>query len=138
MDDGIRHRGAKGHVKYWARINSRSKELLPSGALRPGWDYALTEVVRCKSWDEDAVWSAAEKCVPRYLRTTLEQSPAVVIGALGAHAGVTTINVGGTDRLLAFLPHPNARKVPKSFEKNIKPQQLRRLQTRLREDGGQE
>jgi hypothetical protein len=71
-----------------------------------------------------------------------------VIVALGRHArralaimfdvdaapGVTPIDIAGTERLLTFRPHPNARGVPKSFAKNLKRHQLRRLQSRLSED----
>jgi hypothetical protein len=51
-----------------------------------------------------------------------------------AAKGVTPITVASTDRLLTFLPHPNARGVPKSFAKNLKRSQLRRLQNRLLAD----
>jgi len=157
MDDGVRFRGEKGVVRYWASVKQRAIELLPKSDLEPGVDYALTEVVRCKTLSEWGVGSAVQECAPRYLQTTLEQSPAVVIVSLGAHArralvrmfdvdpatiggraptgweeaGVTSINVAGANRLLAFLPHPNARKPPKTFDKNLKPGQLRRLRNRL-------
>jgi hypothetical protein len=151
MDDGVRHRGAKGVVRYWASIKRRAMELLTTGDLEPGVDYALTEVVRCKSRSEKGVSRAVEECVPNYLKTTLDLSPAVVIVALGAHArrelaamfnvdaakDLAPINIAGTERLLTFLPHPNARGVPKSFAKNLRPQQLRRLQSRLSEDRAQ-
>jgi hypothetical protein len=147
IDDGTRFRGKKGVVRYWASVKRRAMELLPGGDLEPGVDYALTEVVRCKSWSEKGVSRAVEVCVPNYLETTLELSPAVVVVALGAHAqralsdmfkvdaarGVAPINIAGSDRLLTFLPHPNARGVPKSFAKNLTPHQLRRLRSRLDE-----
>jgi uracil-DNA glycosylase len=159
MDDGVRFRGKKGVVRYWASVKQRAIELLPNSDLEPGVDYALTEVVRCKTPSEWGVASAVQECAPRYLQTTLELSPAVVFVSLGAHArralvrmfdvdaarivgraltgweeaGVTSINVAGTERLVAFLPHPNARKPPKTFAKNLRPRQLRRLQDRLNE-----
>jgi hypothetical protein len=105
MDDGIRFRGETGYVRYRASVKARARELLPSVDIRPGLDYALTEVVRCKSGSQAGVREAVEEC--------------------------------GTDQLLTFLPHPNARGVPKSLEKNIEPAQLRRLQARLSEDGRQ-
>lgn len=160
MDDGTRHRGDSRSVRYWVSVKRRAMELLPAGDLRPGVHYALTEVVRCKSRSEKGVGKAVQECSPRYLKKTLELSPAVVIVSLGAHArralvgmfeveaariegrapsgwigaGVTRINVAGADRLLAFLPHPNARGAPKSFAKNLKPHQLRRLQNQLGEN----
>jgi hypothetical protein len=76
MDDGTRHRGEKRVVRYWASIKRRAIELLPAG-VEPGVDYALTEVVRCKSRSEKGVGRAVETCVPNYLKTTLELSPAV-------------------------------------------------------------
>ena len=102
--------------------------------------------MRCKSLSEKGVPRAVKQCVPDYLESTLELSPAVVIVALGAQAGpalgkmfktdsthgvVKRITVGGTDRLLTFLPHPNARGVPKSFAKNHARAKLKQLQTRL-------
>jgi hypothetical protein len=153
MTDGVRHLGEKKAVRYWVSVKRRAEELLPEGDLRPGWDYALTEVVRCKSRSEKGVASAVEQCVPLYLKRTLELSPAVVIVALGAHARralgctfhtdatvgvVAQINVGGTDRLLTFLPHPNARGAPKSFAKNHTPARLRQLQSRLKEQAAQQ
>ena len=147
MDGGTRIRGEGRAVRYWSSIKRRAIELLPNEDVEPGVDYALTEVVRCKSRGEEGVWSAVQECAPRYLQTTLHLSPAVVIVALGAHArreltgmfnvdaatGVTPINIAGTERLLTFLPHPNARKLPKSFAKNLEPHQLRHLQSRLQQ-----
>jgi hypothetical protein len=115
-------------VAYWGSCRSRATEIL-GRAARPGLDYALTEVVHCGSQHEIGVWSAAAECVPRYLERVLRLSPATVIVVVGAVArdivrsmvpatagggtSVGPILLAGRERHVLFLPHPNARGVPK-------------------------
>jgi hypothetical protein len=132
IDDGVRLRAADGsigkYVAYWGSCKSRASELLGRPA-EPGRDYALTEVVHCGSQHETGVWTAASECVPRYLNRVMELSPAKAVFIVGAVARdiirLTVPAVAGGDSIVGpvqwagrsrhapFLPHPNARGVPK-------------------------
>jgi hypothetical protein len=118
--------GARGQwIAYWGWCLARARELM-GDSVRPGTDYALTEVVHCGSTSERGVWSAAATCVPLYLNRVLEQSPALVVIVVGSVAKrmlvkyhpsveprsgrhVGPITLGSRDRHILFLPHPNAR-----------------------------
>jgi hypothetical protein len=132
IHDGTHFRSANGrvggYVAYWGSCKARASELLGRPAV-VGVDYALTEVVHCSSQHEIGVRSAAVECVPRYLRRVLGLSPAaivVVVGAVardvvrstvpetgGGAAYVGPVDWAGRARYVLFLPHPNARRVPK-------------------------
>ena len=132
ITNGTHLRAADGtpgkFVPFWASCKSRASELLGRDA-DPGVDYALTEVVHCGSQHEVGVWDAAAECVPRYLHRVVSLSPATVIVVVGAVARAivrTSVpNLAGdspyvgpvqwADRVrhVLFLPHPNARGVPK-------------------------
>ena len=86
MVDGVRVVGARRTVPYWSAIKRRAQELIPSRPVRPGHDYALTEIVRCKSHHEVGVSEAAPRCIGRYLGRTFEISGSRVIVGIGAHA----------------------------------------------------
>jgi uracil-DNA glycosylase len=94
-------------------------------------DYALSEVVHCKSESEIGVDAAQDECAERYLRPIVEASGAAVVVCLGDKAAKTVrrmfkvperkriyriSGVGQRDRYFAFLPHPNARSKRKSFQ----------------------
>ena len=133
--EGTHLRSADGaigkHVAYWASCKRRASELLGRPAV-PGCDYALTEVVHCGSQHEIGVRTAGAECVPRYLDRVMSVSPArvvVVVGSVardivrstlpalsgdGGYMGPTEWS--GRSRHVLFLPHPNARGVPKGVE----------------------
>jgi hypothetical protein len=67
---------------YWRVVEAIAKDLL-GRSPRPGHDYALTEVVRCKSLGEKGARQALDECSGRYLARTLEIAGANVIVALG-------------------------------------------------------
>jgi hypothetical protein len=115
---------------FWQAVRARASEILERGAL-PGDDYALTEVVHCKSEREQGVHDALELCVNRYLGRVLSVAGAPIIVVLGeiakqaiaGHLGIPTpvagtvhgpVKLGDRERLVAFLPHPNAR-LPRRF-----------------------
>jgi hypothetical protein len=109
--------------KYWREIHNRAVELLGSGA-RPGTDYALTEVVHCKSLKNEGVEEARRECASRYLERVLAASPARVIIVIGAHAWqvfsdwyggpsafgrlVSALPVAGRERMVISLPAPGS------------------------------
>ena len=86
MIDGVRWIGATRATRYWSSIKRRAQELILDRPVRPGHDYALTEIVRCKSRGEVGVADAAATCIERHLGPTLELSGAQVIVGIGAHA----------------------------------------------------
>jgi hypothetical protein len=110
---------------FWRFVRNRAQELLQREP-KPGIDYALTEVVRCKSENETGVDSAADVCSERYLERTIAaaRAPVVVIlsswakvkicsllnlDSIGVNQILGPVEIGGRERLLAFLPHSNAR-----------------------------
>jgi hypothetical protein len=134
IHEGTHLRAADGsvgkYVSYWGSCKSRASELLGRPAV-PGDDYALSEVVHCGSQHEIGVWSASSVCVPRYLQRVLALSPAVAVLIVGSVArGIARTLVpqlaaeshyvgpfswSGRNRYVLFLPHPNARRVPKGI-----------------------
>ena len=118
----------KTTTKFWSSIRKRAEELLGPGA-EPHRDYAMTEVVHCKSKDEIGVKKAAVTCGERYLDRIVRLSPAGVVVVVGAAAHghlaepwqlpappyAVWRTVGEKDRLVVHLPHPNAF-TTKTFE----------------------
>lgn len=127
--EGIRGRGARGPTRFWIEVRSRANELIPGRPVVPGKDYVLTEVVHCKSRDEVGVTSALGTCSRRYLDRVVSVANAIVIVFLGAKAEagarevfgfdadlgikgsqhVRAMAIGGRERIVGFLPHPNFR-----------------------------
>jgi len=106
--------------KYWSEIHRRAVELLGPNA-QPGIDYALTEVVHCKSSANQGVDQAADKCASLYLDRVLEASGARVIVVVGEKARAVfekrfagpprngskeQVNIGGKQRMLISLGAP--------------------------------
>jgi hypothetical protein len=132
-------------TQFWAAVRKRAIELLQRDVI-PGFDYALTEIVHCKSHHEFGVEQAQEQCVQAYLMRILELAKARVIVVLGARARQfiqrefkippekllsELIEIGRNQRLFTFLPHPNAR-ANRSFAKCLQNDELERLRAFLR------
>ena len=147
--DGIRGRlpdeTTTSAVRFWSEVRGRARELILHRDVEPGVDYALTEVVRCKSLGEHGVAEALQTCSQRYLKQTLEASGARVVVVLGRHAAKAMLDVmeissdprvqervqiGRKERAVAFLPHPNARE-PRTFAKTVTRKQLAQLRALL-------
>jgi hypothetical protein len=127
--DGIRHHTGPKPVHHWKEVRGRARELMGGRSPKPGHDYVLTEVVHCKSWDEEGVAQALGTCSGRYLKRTILASGARVVIFLGRNAekaawdtlripdsgGITLdqhvlrYRLGKRERLVCFLPHPNHR-----------------------------
>ncbi|MTJ10068.1 hypothetical protein [Anabaena sp. UHCC 0204] len=131
-------------VNFWAAIRQRAMELLRRD-VHPGTDYALTEIVHCKSCEEIGVKQAQNKCVEAYLLRILELAGAKVVVVLGSPARKAIqsqfnisaeisvsepIMIGSRERFFAFLPHPNAF-APKSFAKCFQEHELEKLRAFL-------
>jgi hypothetical protein len=114
-------------VHYWREIKKLADHLYgpANHPVRPGIDYALTEVVHCKSSSETGVARAVEECAPRYLSKTLAASAASVIVVVGrvarqvfriaynySDAGQVSPSmlIEGRERVIVFVGAPNSRK----------------------------
>ncbi len=125
-------------VHYWGWVQSRAQEVLPEPVI-PGKGYALTEVVHCGTPRQPGVWEAMQTCTSRYLERVLAASPAQVVILVGAaaqsafaehlHLSVPDhllgpVEVGGRDRLLVSVRHPQSRGGVKSFSGQLTEAQL--------------
>ena len=149
-EDGVRSLqwdGSRGKaVPFWREVRSRARELFERD-VRPGVDYALTEVVHCKSKGQEGVKEALRECARRYLQPVVALSGAKVVVVLGKHAekavrdefrlssGSTfgPLQIGKHQRYIVFLPHPNAHSY-RSFEKCIDGKKLQELRVFLRRE----
>jgi hypothetical protein len=135
---GTASRRAK--VSYWEFAHAQAQHLVCDRAVRTGWDYALTEVVHCKSAEEHGVDEALAACASRYLMAVVGTSPARVVVVAGAKAAeaiehvfgvprqapgtlVEPTSMAGIERLLLYLPHPGwLRRNPDEAEALTLPQ----------------
>lgn len=120
QDNGSWH--SRRQVAFWATCK-RNAEWLLGRPVRPGTDYAMTEVVHCKSRSEVGVRHARDHCTRRWFEAVLKQSPARVIVLLGQHAeqafapftgpmdywSTRSLLLDGADRTVLLARHPNYR-----------------------------
>jgi len=140
----LRLDGSRGRaVSFWSQVRNRAKELLERD-VTDGVDYALTEVVHCKSRSEIGVEAALPECAKLYLRRVVVLSGAKVIVILGKHAKITVrdelripegdmvgpLQIGKHQRYVVFLPHPNAH-MARTFEACFDPTKLQELRAFL-------
>lgn len=105
-------------VNFWSGIHAHAIELFAPRYPRPGREYAITEVVHCKSRGEYGVHAALQTCVTLYLSRVLALSRAAVIVCLGDVAGPVLREYfakrgesATQDRSqVLYLPHTNSRK----------------------------
>jgi hypothetical protein len=119
-------------VRYWSSIQNRAEELLGRKAL-PGIDYALSEIVHCKSEREEGVKAALMTCANRYMIKLLSCSGAVVLVLVGdkvlnhwnslgleglpqvrQEGGTALQEIAGRRRVVIYLSAPSGPK-PKLF-----------------------
>ena len=148
--DGVSAVGTDGKARkvwHWTQVKQRAMELLESGDVTAGVDYALAEVVHCKSKSEKGVKEAVDECASRYLYRLVAESGAKVVVSLGRTAERAVrhmflipdetkvhgpVQLRGRKRWFAFLPHPSARVSDVSFEGNLSPVELRQLRSYLK------
>ncbi|MDA1280176.1 MAG: hypothetical protein O3B95_09110 [Chloroflexi bacterium] len=136
-------------VKFWSTVRNGTTEFIERPAV-PGEDYALTEVVHCKSKTDDVAASAVDHCANRYLDRVLGISPARIIGVMGAKAGsvfadlleverrvggIHTASLGNTTRSIVFLGGPGADPHPKKILTACAPQDVETVRRYFRGDG---
>ena len=133
--DGERNRRP---VATWAGVRKRAEELIPDRPVVPGIDYALTEIVHCKSQNEVGVNKALKTCTELHFDAVMYVAVASVIVALGKARdrirqmynlpnapGIVEMKIGGRPRLIAFLGHPTGSEI-RTFGA-VYPTELRRL-----------
>jgi hypothetical protein len=113
----------KTYVHFWASARARAAEVYQKDrkAVELGIDFALTEVVHCKSRDEEGVLEAMGECADRYLKRVISISAAKVLIIYGSHAKKAMLHCLGSEldtqklnlvpitdsqRMLIFLRHP--------------------------------
>jgi hypothetical protein len=131
-------------VRFWASVRKRAEELL-GRAASPGQDYAITEVVHCKSRAETGVSEALSTCSEKWLEPILENSAANIVVLLGNRARdvccklweinwerTVHFNViaGNRPRAIVILPHPNAFK-PKKITDYANAEEIKELRILL-------
>jgi hypothetical protein len=98
---------ASGPVPFWRSVNEIAKELYGTDVVA-GRDFAITEVVHCKSRKEYGVKYAKKTCADKFLADVLDYSGAVVVVTLGPFAEeALTARQRKTHHVA--LAHPNAR-----------------------------
>jgi hypothetical protein len=126
------------YVRFWASARARTCEILmkDKAAIVPGIDFALTEVVHCKSRGEEGVVDALRFCSKRYLERILSITAAKLLVVHGKKAEAEVreclasviepqlekqnlVKVDNREKLIAFLPHPNERGSNKSLIENM-------------------
>jgi hypothetical protein len=136
-------------VAFWRAVKKHADDILGYKSV-PGVDYALSEVVHCKSRRQVGVTAAMAECTTRYLDRLLEIAAAPTIVVLGSPArtamishyselfkpqppfgSVTRVNLASRPRLVAFMPHPNAH-MKRSFAEWMPEKQLMRLRNAAR------
>lgn len=142
---------SRNWVRFWAAARSRAAELLEKerALITPGLDFALTEVVHCKSRNEVGVKEAQEFCSQRYLDRILSVSAAKVIVVFGQSAKDVVVNqlsksmrplsdgernlFAQEQRMIVFLAHPAGFGRRKSVIDTVGDDGLRLLRNHLRE-----
>ena len=86
-DGEYRGKGGKKNVpiETWQEIHNRAMEILGTNC-HPHLDYALTEVVKCKSKGEVGVKSASQKCVDTWMAKVFDSSTARIVVVVGRHS----------------------------------------------------
>lgn len=135
-------------VRFWVSVRARTAELFgkDKDQIIPGLDFALTEVVHCKSRNSIGVKAALEFCSNKFLYEVLSQSVARVVLLMGDEAAkgfrkvfhkellghevkrmIGPIDIFGRKRYIVFLPHPNQKGKLKTLEKNLSPKLFKEL-----------
>ena len=86
-DGEFRGKGGKKDkpIETWLGIHLRAVEILGSNC-HPNSDYALTEVVKCKSKGEVGVKDASSKCIDTWMARVFDSSTARIVVVVGRHS----------------------------------------------------
>lgn len=133
----------KKYVRFWAAVRSIARVILDTKSTTAGKDYALTEIVHCKSTNEIGVHEAMDTCANKYLDKIIKISKAKIIICLGGKAGdavkrkyqIETTGIffesSKMDKVFLFLPHPNARQ-ERRLDKILTQDELEKVKNKLK------
>jgi len=138
--------GWSGAVYFWAAVRQRAFELIPGAT--PGVDYALTEVVHCKSRSEFGVPEARHTCATKHLPNVLAAATeARVVAVIGVHSArevsrlfdlsldgnsrYAELDQDGRRRAFVYLDHPSSGGKQKRFAMALTHDQLDRVRMAL-------
>jgi hypothetical protein len=120
-------RRSRKSVQTWAEVLNRAQELIPDRPVVPGIDYALTEVVHCKSRKNFGVDRALKTCTGLHFEAVMEVAVAPLVVVFGkarawvrqrygipANAGLSQSTIGGRPRIVTFLGAPGGPE-PRTF-----------------------
>ncbi len=145
--DGTWH--SKRRTSFW-NICKRNASWLYERDVVPGGDYAMTELVHCKSKGEAGVAQARSRCLDRWLEPVLMSSPAPILVLLGDHArhglgdylarefqmwSVDDLDIAGRRRLVLTVRNPNYRG-KRRWQDHLEDVDLTRLRGALRMNEG--
>ena len=135
-----------GHwVRFWSMIKNHATAILQDQPV-PGRDYAITEMVHCKSNNEAGVRNALPYCSRKWLPDIMNHSGASILVLLGDHARNAAASlweldtsqsvqfdvlITGRNRAVVILPHSNFRGKRKITD-YVSHVQLERLRALLR------
>jgi len=133
----------KNWVRFWAAVRSIARVILDTRSTNAGKDYALTEIVHCKSKDEEGVQEAMKTCADKYLDRIIKITKAKIIICLGEKASNVVKNRyriettekffenSTMDKVFLFLPHPNAH-VERKLNKILTQDELEKVKNKLK------
>lgn len=96
--------GPKGQVRYLVQVRAMARDIF-GRAVVPGSDYALTEVVHCKSEKNIGVAKARPVCTAKWLSQILDVSGASVVVVLGKDAASAVRGLLGITESSAHTVH---------------------------------
>jgi hypothetical protein len=146
IEDGVRIPNTARDIPFWRDVKAIASEICPD--VRPGIDYALTEIVRCKSVSDATgeVQPAASTCAQRYIERTIALSPATVIVSVGRFAKsyfwgwpakgaafpvTEAVVIGGVERVVLHVSHPANRTGQPWLPSVVAPEHLEMLRARV-------
>lgn len=122
-------------------LETARKSSFPRGTLVWGQDYAMTEIVHCKSRNEIGVAAALQECTALHFDRTMSVAAAVVIIAVGKGRALMRSRyriaeteklakrpIAGKERTIVFLPHPSGFEPgPRSLSGLYSPEEMNAL-----------
>lgn len=133
---------ARKSVAFWNSVNRQAERAFGRNVVM-GVDFAMTEVVHCKSVDEKGVSECLTHCSKKWMTRILEISHARVIILMGSQAAtwfasnygpVEAFGIQGqfeisvAERLVVNVPHPSSWAKVKRLDRILSERELQRLQ----------
>ena len=133
---------SKNWIRFWAAVRSVARVILDTKSAISGQDYVMTEIVHCKSTNENGVNEAMETCANKYLDKIFKSTKAKIVICLGEktsnfvkrkyqiEATGRLFDESKMDKMFLFLPHPNAREERK-LNKLLTHDELEKVKNKL-------